>query len=83
MLRHVHAAMTSGYSTLLIHDNVLPNVGCSKRGALSDMIVMNHTGCERSEKQWRTLLGKAGFEVQRIWRAGTVELAILECEPLV
>jgi hypothetical protein len=80
VLSQTKAAFTPGFSTLLIQENVLPNQGCPKRGALGDIAMMQHTGMERNEDQWRQLLSSAGFEIVRIWRAELGTTAIIEAD---
>jgi hypothetical protein len=80
VLAQTKAAFTPGFSTLLIQENVLPNQGCPKRGALGDFAMMQHMGMERNEDQWRQLLTSGGFEIVRIWRAELGTTAIIEAE---
>jgi len=80
VLIQTKAAFTPGFSKLLIQENVLPNRGCPKRGALGDIAMMQHTGMERSEDQWRQLLLSAGFEILRIWWAELGTTAIIEAD---
>jgi len=80
VLIQTKAAFTPGFSKLLIQENVLPNRGCPKRGALGDIAMMQHTGMERSEDQWRQLLSQAGFEILRIWWAELGTTAIIEAD---
>ena len=80
MLIQTKAAFSPGFSKLLIQENVLPNRGCPKRGALGDIAMMQHTGMERNEDQWRQLLSSVGFEILRIWRAELGTTAIIEAD---
>jgi hypothetical protein len=80
VLIQTKAAFTPGFSKLLIQENVLPNRGCPKRGALGDIAMMQHTGMERNEDQWRQLLSSVGFEILRIWRAELGTTAIIEAD---
>ena len=80
MLIQTKAAFTPGFSQLLVQENVLPNRGCQKRGALGDIAMMQHTGMERSEDQWRQLLSSVGFEILRIWWAELGTTAIIEAD---
>jgi hypothetical protein len=80
ILAQTKAAFTPAFSTLLIQENVLPNQGCPKRGALGDIAMMQHTGMERNNDQWRQLLSSAGFEIVRIWRAELGTTAIIEAD---
>jgi hypothetical protein len=80
VLIQTKAAFSPGFSRLLIQENVLPNRGCLKRGALGDIAMMQHTGMERNEDQWRQLLSSVGFEILRIWRAELGTTAIIEAD---
>ena len=80
MLIQTKAAFSPGFSKLLIQENVLPNRGCPKRGALGDIAMMQHTGMERNEDQWHQLLLSVGFEILRIWRAELGTAAIIEAD---
>lgn len=60
--------MTPGYSKLIIHDLVLPDVGASTTQANFDMAMMTiNSGMERSAHQFTQLLENAGFKVTSIW----------------
>ncbi|KAH7303153.1 S-adenosyl-L-methionine-dependent methyltransferase [Rhexocercosporidium sp. MPI-PUGE-AT-0058] len=72
-------AMKPGYSRLLINDHVLPNMGVDLYPALLDMTMMTFfNAMERTETQWRTLLGRLGLDIVKIWRhkAGGSEAVI-------
>lgn len=65
ILKNVTAAMTKGYSTLVIEDFVLPVKGCALLPAMWDMEMMSFlSAMERTEKQWQWLLTKAGLEIE-------------------
>lgn len=60
--------MRPGYSKLLIHEMVVPEQGASTFHAMLDMTMMAfNAGMERTERQWRELLDKAGLEVVKVW----------------
>lgn len=60
--------MKPGYSKLLINEMVVPLKGASLFTVQSDFNMMASLGgMERTEEQWRELLGEAGLEVERIW----------------
>lgn len=68
ILEQAKRAMTPGYSKLLIHEMIIPEEGASTFHAMLDMTMMAfNAGMERTEKQWRTLLGKAGLRVVEVW----------------
>ena len=60
--------MRPGYSKLLIHEMIVPEQGASIFHAMLDMTMMVFNGgMERTEKQWRALLEKAGLRVIEVW----------------
>ena len=68
ILKNTAKAMKKGYSKLLIHEWVLPDVGAPLQGSLLDTIMMTLLGgCERTETMWRDILGKAGLKIEKIW----------------
>jgi hypothetical protein len=71
--------MEKNYSRLLINDQVLPNAGTEVHPAVLDFTMLTYFNArERTESQWRVLLGKAGVEVVRIWRLGSGSEAVIE-----
>ncbi|KAF7901467.1 hypothetical protein EAF00_003688 [Botryotinia globosa] len=68
ILRGLKSAMKPNYSKLIIHEMILPESGASTYHALLDLTMMAFNGgIERTGKEWRKLLAKAGFEVTGIW----------------
>ncbi|GAB1312628.1 hypothetical protein MFIFM68171_02838 [Madurella fahalii] len=68
ILEQVRAAMKPGYSKLLLHEMVIPEKGASTFHAMLDITMMCfNAGMERTEREWRTLLEKAGLEVVKVW----------------
>ncbi|TQV91602.1 sterigmatocystin 8-O-methyltransferase [Cordyceps javanica] len=68
ILDAVKGSMTAGYSKILLHEMIVPEEGASTFHAMLDMTMMAfNAGMERTEKQWRELLDKAGFEVVKVW----------------
>ncbi|KAL9119115.1 MAG: hypothetical protein Q9187_004328 [Circinaria calcarea] len=68
ILRHLAAAMKPGYSKLLLDEMVVPLQGASLFTVQSDFNMMASLGgMERTERQWRELLGEVGLEIERIW----------------
>lgn len=54
--------MSPGYSKLLIHELILPDVGANEFQARYDLTMMTFNGgMERSKSQWTKLLTEAGF----------------------
>ncbi|KLJ08368.1 hypothetical protein EMPG_16199 [Blastomyces silverae] len=68
ILENVAAAMTPGYSKLLIHEMVVLEQGASQFQAQLDMTMMAfNSGMERTAQQWRELLEKAGLTAVKFW----------------
>ncbi|EFQ97743.1 sterigmatocystin 8-O-methyltransferase [Nannizzia gypsea CBS 118893] len=68
ILARVASAMTPGYSKLLLHEMIIPEVGASHFQAMLDMTMMAFNGgMERTKQQWTALLGKAGLKVVQFW----------------
>lgn len=81
LLEMQKGAMTSGYSTLLIHDHIALKVLAHPQTTvyyLTMMVMM--AGEERTESHWRELLKSAGYEVVRIWRSPLTVQGIIEAE---
>lgn len=81
ILKATRAAMeeTRNYSRLLIHEFVLPDIGCGYVEAMVDLMMMQTCdGTERTESQWHKLLKEAGFEIIRIFRAQVGVTAVIE-----
>ncbi|ETS84553.1 hypothetical protein PFICI_02578 [Pestalotiopsis fici W106-1] len=69
ILQNAAAAMTKGYSKLLIYEIVLPARDASSLMTTLDLQLMNIvSGLERTEGHWKELLAKAGFKVVSIAR---------------
>ena len=59
--------MIPGYSKLILAEFILRDTGTPLLAAGFDLQMMAlHSGMERSERQWKTLLLRAGLEVTRI-----------------
>lgn len=69
-------ALVKGKSRILIAERVLPNLGCSQLDATWDLIMMRHSGKERTESQWHDLLGSAGLRISQIWPCEGEEMII-------
>lgn len=79
ILKALRPALEPGYSKLLIHDFVMPDVNPGPLESLVDLIMMTTCdGCERSESEWRELLSKGGFKIDRILRADTGTVSVIE-----
>ncbi|KAL4922923.1 o-methyltransferase [Aspergillus aurantiobrunneus] len=68
ILKRVAAAMTPGYSKLLVHEMIVPELGASRFEAQMDISMMVFNGgMERTGGEWRALLGLAGLKVVEVW----------------
>lgn len=66
----LRAAMKPGYSKLLIHELVVPEVGASLWASVQDINMMTLCGvAERTEGDWRRLLQLAGLSVEAVYFA--------------
>jgi hypothetical protein len=82
LLRNVRAAMTPGYSRLVINDWVVPERSATAFMSVMDLIMMTLAGGEeRTEGRFREAVGEAGLVVTGVWRPGDlVSEAVVECE---
>ena len=72
--------MTPGYSKLLINELVLPNENASLFMTRLDFNMMALLAAlERSEDEWRELLGSVGLRIIKIWLAEGEGERIIEC----
>jgi hypothetical protein len=61
--------MESGYLKLLIFEYILLDVGAPLFPVLLDIQMLAMlSGTERTETQWRELLGSLGLEIVKFWR---------------
>jgi len=81
ILKHLKDAMLPGYSKLLVGNIILSdeNVPLRQSGLDIAMLCM-HSGSQRSEAEWRDLLGVAGFNVKRVWKPDGDGDGIIEAE---
>ena len=74
--------MQSGYSKLLINEFVVPNLGATRSVTCMDWVMMALTAVkERTEKEWRALLGQAGLMIVGIWTYDQASESLIEAEP--
>jgi demethylsterigmatocystin 6-O-methyltransferase len=79
ILAALRPALDPAYSRLLIEEFVLPDVSPGPVETQTDLLLMMCCdGRERSESEWRALLGKAGFKIEAILRADAGTTAIIE-----
>lgn len=84
ILFNVRAAMTPGYSRLILHESVVAERDADCRPGLpgSDINMMSHfAALERTKKQWTELFKKAGLKLidyhERYMGAGLLEVDLL------
>ncbi|RAK76343.1 O-methyltransferase [Aspergillus fijiensis CBS 313.89] len=84
-LARVREAMAPD-SVLLINENTIPETGVPRFNASVDLIMLSmFSSLERTDKQWLSLLERAGFKVVKVWRAenqGTGSNALFEAVPV-
>ncbi|ROT36501.1 S-adenosyl-L-methionine-dependent methyltransferase [Sodiomyces alkalinus F11] len=81
ILAQVTAAMKPGYSKLLINENVIPGTDADWQATALDLVMMTlFSSKERTDADWRRLLGKAGLKIVNIWGKGEGVESLIECE---
>ncbi|KAL8922585.1 MAG: hypothetical protein Q9208_005089 [Pyrenodesmia sp. 3 TL-2023] len=81
ILKNVAAAMTPGYSKLLLNELVIPDKGADIVGAQIDFTMMCALGSEeRSEGQWRQMLDEAGLKIVKVWTKAQEAESIIEVD---
>lgn len=81
ILEMQRGAMTPGFSRLLIHDHVDVVGPAGPQAAAFDVQMMALVaGRERSEEDWRALLGEVGMRVVRIWGVEGAAHSVIEVE---
>ena len=70
-LRRLRSAMEPGYSRVLIHDAIMPDMAPPIYMTTLDMTTMSvGGGCERTEPQHREVVEAAGFKVTKVYYPG-------------
>jgi hypothetical protein len=68
ILQNVVQVMVKGYSRLLLSDDIVPETNCPLRTFGRDIGMLSmHSGTQRSEKQWTTLLDPLGLRIIQFW----------------
>ncbi|RAH47963.1 S-adenosyl-L-methionine-dependent methyltransferase [Aspergillus brunneoviolaceus CBS 621.78] len=81
ILEHLRDAMTPGYSTLLIHDHVIPAVGAHPQATGYDHTMMVLVSAfERTEGMWQDLLASVGLRVVKIWSSPLATQSVIEAK---
>ncbi|PLN81874.1 S-adenosyl-L-methionine-dependent methyltransferase [Aspergillus taichungensis] len=79
ILANTVSAMDTEYSRIVIVDFVLPDTHAPLLQSSLDIQMMSiGAGAERSESQWKELLGSAGLEIQSVWRIGPGMESVME-----
>ncbi|KAK4964098.1 hypothetical protein LTR66_012477 [Elasticomyces elasticus] len=79
ILGHLRDAMTPGYSKMLIFENVVPDRAAHWQMTRLDWLMMaTCAALERTERQWRELLGSVGLVVRRIWSVDETTESLIE-----
>lgn len=74
-------AFKKGYSKLLLYEVVVPKQSATTMQTTLDMAVMNVLAAkERSEDDWKDLLGQSGFKITKIWRHPASAESVIEAE---
>ena len=76
ILSQIAAAMTPGYSMILINELVIPDQGANAIATQLDICMMSvFAATERTDTQYAKLMDKAGLKVERTWSdpAGVAE----------
>ncbi|KAI9739699.1 MAG: hypothetical protein M1834_006418 [Cirrosporium novae-zelandiae] len=63
---------------ILFQDDVVPEKGADAEAVWSDLTMMVLTGIERTEKQWRALLDRAGYRLEKIYIGPGSPYAVIE-----
>lgn len=75
------SAMQEGYSKLLINEHVIQDVDASWLLTSMDWAMMALVAAhERTERQWRELLGSVGLRVIKIWTPNPAAESLIEAE---
>ncbi|KAJ5832285.1 hypothetical protein N7474_000596 [Penicillium riverlandense] len=83
ILLNTVSAMDSQYSRILIVDFVLPDTNAPLMQSALDIQMMSiGAGVERSELQWRELLGQAGLTINGIWNTSPGMESVIEAVPV-
>lgn len=79
ILKHLAAALSRGYSKILISEFVVPATGASGFVSGCDLMMMGlGGGMERTETQWQGLLNSAGLSIERIWSLDELTESLIE-----
>ena len=81
ILRNIVRAMTKGYSTLLLSENVIPATGCHPHLSALDLTMMTlFSSQERTERHWRELLESEGLKLVTVHTVPSCLKSVLQVE---
>ena len=82
LTKRIAAAMKPGYSRLVVHEWIVPEMGASKFMTAQDMNMMAMGGgMERTEALHRDYIDKAGLRVVKIYSPGDkISESVIEAE---
>ena len=79
ILTHLKDAVKPGYSKILINENVVDDQGASWKVTAFDWTMMALAGSfERTETQWRGLVGSVGLKISGIWKGKGATESLIE-----
>ncbi|KAF4614375.1 hypothetical protein G7Y89_g15363 [Cudoniella acicularis] len=81
ILHNLTSALKKGYSKVLINEIVVSEENASLAATSMDQLMLVLGAMkERTEGQWREILGKAGYKVLNIWKYPGVAESLIEAE---
>jgi hypothetical protein len=81
ILHNLTSALKKGYSKVLINEIVVSEENASLAATSMDQLMLVLGAMkERTEGQWREILGKAGYRVLTIWNYPGVAESLIEAE---
>jgi hypothetical protein len=81
ILSNMIPAMKKGHSKILLNECVIPDRNANWYGTSLDILMMlTHSASERTESDWRNLLGKVGLKITKIWDCGENPEKIIEVD---
>ncbi|KAF2756792.1 putative Sterigmatocystin 8-O-methyltransferase [Pseudovirgaria hyperparasitica] len=85
LLKHLADVMTPGYSKLIVHEICIPETGSSVWASTQDMNMMSLLAVgERSERQWKTLIERAGLKIAATYPASDgISESVIEVEKVI
>ncbi|KAE8377968.1 S-adenosyl-L-methionine-dependent methyltransferase [Aspergillus bertholletiae] len=78
ILENIASAMDPEKSRMLITEYILSDIGCNMFDSWTDSTVMTFGGRERTEKDFESLLDKAGLKLVKVWRTPETSVGVIE-----